>query len=522
MTDKKTPLTTEPTKKSDSKAPEAAKKSGSKASEPTKKPDSKAPETTKKSSSKAPVTNTTATKPSHKEAATSKKEKVSKLAIFALIVAIVLTIIHYFWQLQQSQALTIKLSEQIDSKNTATFNQYQAQIKQVMNEQQKNFTNQLQQVASRVNNTNQEKISELNTIVNRLENTIKQRQPSDWLLHEAEYLIRMAARTLWLENDTTASIGLLKDADTRLADLNDPAFLPVRELVHMDIKSLELMPVLQTDEVVLTLMAMKTQLPMLPLAMVDVGTDANTGTELSDNLNDWRKNLAKTWEKFLDDFIRVRQRTGLIKPLVSPKQQQHLKQNLNLKIQLALWAATEKKGDIYQKSLVDIKQWITEFFDLKDPSNQQFLAALTKLQAQRISYNYPSDLSSLTAIRTALKTHATLPQVSPVSNAANAPDKESVVEKAKEVLEEKQPVVEKVKEVLEEKQPAVEKVKEVLEEKQPVVEEAKEALEEKQPAVEKVKEVLEEKQSSVEKAEPVESSPSPKQQGVQLSVEGKI
>ena len=178
MTDKKTPLTTEPTSKSDSKTPETAKKSGSKAPEPTKK-----------SGSKAPVTNTAATKPAKAEATASKKQKVSKLAIFAIIVAIILTIIHYFWQLQQSQALTIKLSEQIDSKNAATFNQYQAQIKQVMNEQQKNFTNQLQQVASRVNNTNQEKISELNTIVNRLESTIKQRQPSDWLLHEAEYLI---------------------------------------------------------------------------------------------------------------------------------------------------------------------------------------------------------------------------------------------------------------------------------------------------------------------------------------------
>ena len=505
MTDKKTPLTTEPTSKSDSKTPETAKKLGSKAPEPTKKPDSKAPETAKKPGSKAPVTNTAAAKPTKAEATASKKQKVSKLAIFAIIVAIILTIIHYFWQLQQSQALTIKLSEQIDSKNTATFNQYQAQIKQVMNEQQKNFTNQLQQVASRVNNTNQEKISELNTIVNRLESTIKQRQPSDWLLHEAEYLIRMAARTLWLENDTTASIGLLKDADARLADLNDPAFLPVRELVHTDMKSLELMPVLQTDEVVLTLMAMKTQLAMLPLAMVDVGadTDKNSGTELSDNLDDWRTNLAKTWERFIDDFIRVRQRTGLIKPLVSPEQQQHLKQNLNLKIQLALWAATEQKGDIYQKSLMDIEQWINEFFDLKNAANQQFLEALAKLQTQRISYDYPSDLSSLTAIRAALKAHTTLPQASSKSSVDKPQDKQPIAVKAKEAVEEKQLEAVKAKEAVEEKQLEAVKAKEAVEEKQPEAVKAKEAVEEKQP-------------------ESVESTPLPKKQGDQLSVEGKI
>ena len=477
MTDKNTPLDTEPTEKPDSKAPEPTKKPGSKApeltkkpdskapeptekpdskaSEPTKKPDSKAPGLTKKSDSKAPeLTKKPDTKPSAKETTADSKQKVSKLAIFAIIIAIILTIIHYFWQTQQSQSLTIKLSEQIDSKNTATFNQYQAQIKQVMNEQQKTFTSQLQQVASRVNNSNQAKISELNSTVSRLERTIKQRQPSDWLLHEAEYLIRMAARTLWLENDTTASIGLLTDADARLADLNDPTFLSVRELVHKDIKSLELMPTLQTDEVVLTLMAMKTQLAMMPLAMVDVGAKVNNSNELSDDLNDWKTNLAKTWENFLDDFIRVRQRTGLIKPLVSPEQQQHLKQNLNLKIQLALWAASEQKSDIYQKSLIDIQQWITEFFDLKDAANQKFLHALTKLQTQRVSYNYPSDLLSLTAIRKALKAHVALPQASVKDTTEDAPqNKAPEAVKSEDISEKKQPEAMKSKDVPEKKQP---------------------------------------------------------------------
>ncbi|MBL4638569.1 MAG: uroporphyrinogen-III C-methyltransferase, partial [Proteobacteria bacterium] len=382
MTDKKTPLASEPVKKSGNKAPEPVKKSDS----------------------KAPVNNSKNTKPSTKEAAKTSQNNISKLALVAIVIALGSTAGLYFWQLQQSQLLTIKLSEQIDSKNTATFNQYQAQIKQVMIEQQKSFTSQLQQVTSKVNDSNQEKISELNTTVSRLERTIKQRQPSDWLLHETEYLIRIAARTLWLEHDTTASIGLLKDADARLADLNDPTFLPVRELVHQDIKSLELMPILQTDEVVLTLMAMNTQIAMLPLAMVDVGAKTDdTSDELSHDINDWQTNLAKTWERFLNDFIRVRQRTGLIKPLISPKQQQHLKQNLNLKIQLALWAASERKDDIYQKSLIEIQQWITEFFDLEDSANQHFLQALANLKIQRVSYDYPSDLTSLTAIRSVLR-----------------------------------------------------------------------------------------------------------------------
>jgi uroporphyrin-3 C-methyltransferase len=388
MTDKKTPLATEPTQSTDTKAP-----------------------VTKTAKATDPKVST--------KAVDSNRNKVSKLALIAIVIALGSTAGHYFWQQQQSQLLTLKLSEQIDNKNTATFNQYQAQMKQALIDQQKTFAKQLQQVTTQVNDnnqindSNQAKMAKLNTAVSQLERKAKQSRPSDWLLHEAEYLIRIAARTLWLEHDTTAAIGLLKNADSRLADLNDPAFLPVRELVYLDIKSLELMPTLQTDEIVLTLMAMNKQVAMLPLAMVDVGAETDTNHELSNDLNDWQANLTKTWEKFLDDFIRVRQRTGLIEPLISPEQQQHLKQNLNLKIQLALWAASERKGDIYQKTLTDIKQWLTEFFDLEEATNQHFLTSLTHLQTQRVSYDYPSELSSLKAIRTALENKTVKPVTLP-------------------------------------------------------------------------------------------------------------
>jgi uroporphyrin-3 C-methyltransferase len=384
MTDKKTPLATKPTK----------------STEPTKNTNTQVPAS---KANKAPTKDTTI----------NDKKKVSKLALVAIIIAITLTIVHYFWQQQQSLLLTIKLSEQIDNKNSATFNQYQAQIKQAMLAQQKTFARQLQQVATQVNDNNQEKIAELDATVSQLEYKVKQRQPSDWLLHEAEYLIRIASRTLWLEHDTAAAIDLLKNSDARLADLNDPTFLPVRELIYLDIKSLEQMPTLQTDEIVLTLMAMNKKVAMLPLAMVDINavTDKND-TELSNDLNDWQANLAKTWHKFLDDFIRVRQRTGMVKPLVSPEQQQHLRQNLNLKIQLALWAATERKGDIYQEALTDVQKWITEFFDLEEATNQHFLQSLTNLQTKLVDYDYPNKLKSLTAIRTEMKNQSAEPEKS--------------------------------------------------------------------------------------------------------------
>jgi uroporphyrin-3 C-methyltransferase len=466
MTDKKTPLATEPTQSTDTKAP-----------------------VTKTAKATDPKVST--------KAVDSNRNKVSKLALIAIVIALGSTAGHYFWQQQQSQLLTLKLSEQIDNKNTATFNQYQAQMKQALIDQQKTFAKQLQQVTTQVNDnnqindSNQAKMAKLNTAVSQLERKAKQSRPSDWLLHEAEYLIRIAARTLWLEHDTTAAIGLLKNADSRLADLNDPAFLPVRELVYLDIKSLELMPTLQTDEIVLTLMAMNKQVAMLPLAMVDVGAETDTNHELSNDLNDWQANLTKTWEKFLDDFIRVRQRTGLIEPLISPEQQQHLKQNLNLKIQLALWAASERKGDIYQKTLTDIKQWLTEFFDLEEVTNQHFLTSLTTLQTQRVSYDYPSELSSLNAIRTALKNQTVNPVTLPTK--PKTPPTE-IIDKAEKI--------------------AIEKLSDTVKTEP-----------EKSPSLPKAQDDAEttsaEKQSDAVKTESEKIFPLPKDRDVQPNLEGK-
>jgi uroporphyrin-3 C-methyltransferase len=259
-------------------------------------------------------------------------------------------------------------------------------------------------MAEKIENTSQAKIAELDENVKHLEQQIKQRQPSDWLLHEAEYLIRISARTLWLEHDTGAAIGLLKDADARLSELNDPTFLPVRETIHQDINALEVMPSLETDEVVLTLMALNKQVTQLPLSIIDLDAKKEQGPDLSlsDDINDWQTNLAKTWQKFLNDFIRVRQRSGSIEPLMSPEQQENLAQNLSLKIQLAIWAASERNGVIYQKALVDIQQWLNEFFDMKTNINQQFDKTLASLQEKQVNYNYPSELVSLSAIKLAL------------------------------------------------------------------------------------------------------------------------
>ena len=362
---------------------------------------------------------------------TDAPSKLSKLAVVAIILALTVPAGHFYWQqlqhqqLKQSLQLSLEqtLSEKITKENNDTLNRYNTEIQQALTNQEQAFVKKIQQVTAQIQQSSQSKIAELTASVEHLEQGIKQRQPSDWLLHEAEYLIRISARTLWLEHDTRAAIGLLKDADARLTELNDPAYLPVRETIQQDINALSLMPTLETDDVIITLMALNKEVSKLPLAMVDLGPEeAQADINLSDDINDWQANLAKTWQKFLNDFIRVRQRTGTVEALISPDQQENLKHNLSLKVQLAIWSATERKGELYSQSLADIQQWLNEFFDMENNANQLFYNTIAALQSKQVTYDYPSELSSLTAIRTTLRNQQSKQQ-QPSNVEIKAPEK---------------------------------------------------------------------------------------------------
>lgn len=66
-------------------------------------------------------------------------------------------------------------------------------------------------------------------------NKLAQRSPTHWMASEAEYLVNMAGRKLWLEKDPRTATDLLKSADETIAAMNNPALLPIRKALAKDI-----------------------------------------------------------------------------------------------------------------------------------------------------------------------------------------------------------------------------------------------------------------------------------------------
>ncbi len=323
----------------------------------------------------------------------NKSSTTSKLALLLAILSIAGIGGHYYWQMEQRSALIAELEQ----KNSALLQSREQQVLQLVNQQQDTV---LQNVNQQLNKALEQSLTQTEQLVTRVDQ-LSQQQPSDWLLHETEYLVRMAVRSLWLEKEARSAIALLQDADQRLASLKDPSLLPLRQTINEDIQSLQLMPTLETDEAMLKLMALSEQVTLLPIAMAHLpdATEPAPTLALSENTSDWRENLAKSWQVFLEQFITVRRRTANVEALLPPKQQQHLRQNLQLKLQLAQWAASQQKTELYQGVLAETLQWINEYFDTDAAVVVKFTEQISAMQEKTIALALPTTLSSLQAVR---------------------------------------------------------------------------------------------------------------------------
>ena len=403
MTDTNTPKDSENSAKESSSTDEATQEKLAKlsASIDKEKSTSKAASVANKTVDAKPVDKSTTSPRMNKTSHTTKNTmntsnttKISKTAIIALFISVIAVAgvggIHYLHEIEnkkQAEALTLQL--------TSLSNASEQRISQLIAEQKMVIDKQVNDALAEITNTSDTRIKQLETQINAL----KQNQPSDWLIHEAEYLIRIASRSIVLNKNPKAAIDTLKEADLRVKELDEFQYFNIRKLIREDIETLKAMPLLDTNETVISLLALNKQIESLTLAWVDKKEIPVEVSELTDNIADWKENLKITWDNFVDDYFTLRPINANIKPLLSPEYQQNLKENLSLKIQLAIWATTEENQEVYLQSISDIAEWIQKYFDMEKRENLIFYKNIEALKNNIISFNYTVNLLSLKEIR---------------------------------------------------------------------------------------------------------------------------
>ncbi|CAE6885944.1 Uroporphyrin-III C-methyltransferase [Vibrio sp. B1REV9] len=321
------------------------------------------------------------------------KEKHGKRGVKLGTVAIILSIVF-------GGGLTYKLLEQ-QSEYQAQIAQLQSQLKQT----QASITQELSQVkketiekattathkAEVVLGQQQKSIESLQLAVA----DVKGRRPNDWLLAEADYLVKLAGRKLFLEHDVESATQLMESADQRIAALNDPSLVSLRKAMANDITKLRTVPLIDRDGLVLRLTALQQQVDKLPLANALLPEAAAIEKkEVSEDIANWQDNLMTSLKDFSENFITFRTRDGNVIPLLSPQQHFYLKENIKAKLETAIKAVYQEQSEIYTTSLETADKWAMAFFNQDDNSVKEFNKALGQLSKKDIDVEYPSKLES--------------------------------------------------------------------------------------------------------------------------------
>ncbi|ENM3879331.1 TPA: uroporphyrinogen-III C-methyltransferase [Vibrio cholerae] len=224
---------------------------------------------------------------------------------------------------------------------------------------------------------------------------IKGRRPNDWLLAEADYLVKLAGRKLFLEHDVETATQLMESADQRIAALNDPSLTPLRKAMANDITTLKNIPLIDRDGLVLRLISLQQQIDSLPLANAILPADQPQASQaVSENIDDWQTNLKNSLKAFADNFITFRSRDGNVIPLLSPTQHFYLRENLQAKLETAIKGVYTEQQTLYRTALDTAAQWSTSFFNPDDKTVQSFNAALAQLAEQQVQVEYPVKLQA--------------------------------------------------------------------------------------------------------------------------------
>ncbi len=347
----------------------------------TEAPKTKAPKNNDKSASKP--------QPEPVEFEEKQGKRGVKLGTAAIIISLLLSggVTFFAYQQHHQQQLQISaLKKQLAQTQTAL----EQQLSQVA-------TSTVKQAKAEAEK-NRVQIQQQHTSIESLQVAladVKGRRPNDWLLAEADYLVKMAGRKLFIEQDAVSATKLIESADQRIAALNDPSLMPLRQVLAKDLIQLRAVPLIDRDGLVAKLTALQLQVDKLPLANAILPKETQVAHEqVSEDITNWRNNLKTSLKDFSEHFITFRKRDGNVVPLLSPEQHFYLRENIKGKLETAIKAVYDENGDAYQTALTTAAQWSQTFFNQEDDGVTHFSRALEGLAKTKVTVDYPVKLET--------------------------------------------------------------------------------------------------------------------------------
>ena len=109
--------------------------------------------------------------------------------------------------------------------------------------------------------------------------------------------------------------------------------------------------------------------------------------------------MEKSATSFLNHFIRISPKQSADKKeLLAPNQDIYLRENIRLRLQLAIMAVPRQQDELYKQSLDAVASWVRSYFDTNAEVTQNFLKSVDELADSSIYVDVPGQLQSLTLL----------------------------------------------------------------------------------------------------------------------------
>ncbi|MBW0148583.1 uroporphyrinogen-III C-methyltransferase [Marinobacter arenosus] len=231
------------------------------------------------------------------------------------------------------------------------------------------------------------------------------RTRTDWLLAEAEYLLRIANQRLMIEKDIRGALSALQAADEVLNESDDIGVYPVRQQLAREILALKGITGVDRTGLYLQLEAAIDSIHQLTdQALINAqapGFIADEGGDSADTSDDANA-LTEGWDAFkstLKQVVVVRRMDEPVKPLLSPDQSAYARLNLQLMLEEAEMAVLRGNQPLYERALAKARNTIDNWYDASHPRVLALSDTLTELADRNVDPTLPDISQSLDLLK---------------------------------------------------------------------------------------------------------------------------
>lgn len=224
---------------------------------------------------------------------------------------------------------------------------------------------------------------------------------NDWLLAEAEYLIRLANQRLLMGKEVAGALDLLNAADDIARELDDTALFSVREALAKDMAALRQVSKFDSEGIYLELGALADQaeqlrlfeMPELQFAPIESFPESATLEEKF-----WIG--LKSARERLKSYVQYDgNRDEAYKPLLGPEFEPAVRQNVHLMFEQSQMALLAGNQRLYVASLSKAKEWLVKYYTLDRDKAQGLVVEIDRMISEKVAVELPDISGSLRELK---------------------------------------------------------------------------------------------------------------------------